>query len=541
MLNITLRGKITAFIITTSVFMLILSSVGFWGARTIGTDGKEIRDNYLTSIVNLSKASESLYTLVIDGKNHIVSPSDAVMIELEAAMDHDEQQARHYLAEFEKTLDAGEETDLFVAFKRAFADYMTIHNRVRELSRVNRDDEAAEISGSEGAAAFARMNTLIDKMMNNNIDGADWAGAEADRHFDMTLTWLTSLSLIMILTSVGLSIVAFRPVFRRLTLLVGSMRDIAEGEGDLRARLQHNQQDELDQVAASFNQFVATIQQLISQVGDSTGKLAASATQLNSSSKGVNVAVQNQLRDVDSITVSMTEMTATVHDVARNATEAADAASHASEETQQGNKVVEQTVEAINHLADDVSQTAEVIHQLEANSNEIGGILDVIRSIADQTNLLALNAAIEAARAGEQGRGFAVVADEVRSLAQRTQESTQEIQTMIERLQGGAKSAVEAMNKGHNQAKQSVDTAAGAGVSLQQITQAVRSITEMNQQIAVASEEQDAVANEINQNMTSISDASRQAATEVEQSLAASETLFTLADDLQQLVARFKY
>jgi methyl-accepting chemotaxis protein len=226
--------------------------------------------------------------------------------------------------------------------------------------------------------------------------------------------------------------------------------------------------------------------------------------------------------------------------VARNASSAADEAHTADLEAQQGKQVVSETTQAISSLANEVDNASTVIQKLESDSESISSILDVIRGIAEQTNLLALNAAIEAARAGEQGRGFAVVADEVRSLANRTQESTQEIQKMIEKLQSGASDAVEVMVKGRDWANTSVEKAEQAASALERITKAVDVINSMNTQIATAAEEQSAVAQEIDRNVTNIHQVSNQTADGATQTAGASDELARLATDLQQLVSHFK-
>jgi len=233
----------------------------------------------------------------------------------------------------------------------------------------------------------------------------------------------------------------------------------------------------------------------------------------------------------------MNQMTATVHEVAQNAQLAADSANQANTEVNTGQAVVNDAINAISKLVQQVETAADVIHILENDSIEIGSVLDVIRSIAEQTNLLALNAAIEAARAGEQGRGFAVVADEVRVLAQRTQISTEEIQTMIEKVQGGAQQAVEAMNQSRSQADVTRDTAAKAGEVLSSITRSVTNINDMNTLIASSSEEQNAVAEEINRNIVSISQGAESVAESATHTATTSDELRNVAEELKHVVS----
>ena len=247
-----------------------------------------------------------------------------------------------------------------------------------------------------------------------------------------------------------------------------------------------------------------------------------------------------QQSETSQVVTAMNEMTATVQEVARHATEAASAANKADHASVEGKKVVLSTMNAIEALSSEVHSAANVISQLEKDSENIGTVLDVIKGIAEQTNLLALNAAIEAARAGEQGRGFAVVADEVRTLASRTQQSTQEIQAMIENLQVGAQTAVKVMDESRAKAESSVSQAAKAGGSLEDITHSVSLINDMNTQIATAAEEQSAVAEEINRNIVNISEIVDRTADGANQTSIASEELASLAAQLQQLVNQFK-
>ena len=310
--------------------------------------------------------------------------------------------------------------------------------------------------------------------------------------------------------------------------------------GDFTGTVSVSSVDEIGQIAESAETLQQDVGQMVKSINESVFKLSASAEEMAHTTDQSNQAMTAQRQETDQVATAMNEMTATVHEVAQNAQQAASSANHANSEVTTGQGVVNDTIAAIGSLVQKVERASDVIHVLENNSEEIGTVLDVIRSIAEQTNLLALNAAIEAARAGEQGRGFAVVADEVRVLAKRTQTSTEEIQQMIEKLQSGANEAVEAMDESRTQADSTRDTAARAGEVLNSITQAVMSINDMNTLIASASEEQNSVAEEINRNIVNISQVSDTTAESAQRSAIASEDLRNLAEELKHIISRIK-
>lgn len=311
-------------------------------------------------------------------------------------------------------------------------------------------------------------------------------------------------------------------------------------DGDLTTQIELTAHDEMSQIAERFNAMSEKFNALVQQIISATTQLAAASEEVSSVAKDSALNIERQRNETDQVATAMNEMSATVQEVASNASSAAGAATNADNEAKGGMSVVASTSTAINQLAHEIENAANVIQGVERDSESIGTVLDVIKGIAEQTNLLALNAAIEAARAGEQGRGFAVVADEVRTLASRTQQSTQEIEQMIEKLQTGSRSAVEVMQKSRDQAQSGVEQAQEAASALEAITRAVSTITEMNTQIASASEEQSSVAEEINKNIISISQISEQTSSGADQTTSSAEELARLASDLQGLVGQFK-
>ncbi|QXH61186.1 methyl-accepting chemotaxis protein [Pseudomonas azerbaijanorientalis] len=346
----------------------------------------------------------------------------------------------------------------------------------------------------------------------------------------------------LVIAGIGLLVIWLvgHGIARPLKQMVAMLDDIAQGEGDLTRRLTSDRADELGSIAKGFNTFLAKLQAMITQVVTSVQSVSDSSEHTADIAIRTNTGVHKQMAEIDQVATAVQEMTATAQDVARNATQAAQAASHADQAASQGMQIVRDTSNSIGALAVEIGRAVGVVQTLAKDSENINAILTAIRGIAEQTNLLALNAAIEAARAGEQGRGFAVVADEVRNLAQKTQKATEEIQAMIQQLQQGTRDVVRVMEDSQNRTDESVLHASKAAEALETITQAVSVINDMNTQIASAAEEQSAVADDINRNVINIGQVANEVAGGADESSAASADLTKLAEQQRRLINQFR-
>jgi len=327
---------------------------------------------------------------------------------------------------------------------------------------------------------------------------------------------------------------------KKLTRINNALSDIAQGDGDLTQRLENTGKDEISQIARSFNLFMEKLQTTITGFIGGINDLTETSGQVVQGAKEAADKMKNLQSQTDQAATAITQMTASISDVANNAQETANTANNAENSSAEGTRVTAKASNSINNLASEMETASEVIQALRSDSDSIGSVLDVIKGIAEQTNLLALNAAIEAARAGEQGRGFAVVADEVRTLANRTQQSTQEIQSMIERLQLGAQKAVDVIARGKDKTTESVTETQNVTNSLSEISALASKISEMNLLIASTAEEQSNVSENINQNIASIDQTTAHNIESINSIYDSGVVLDELANRLSQLTCLFK-
>jgi methyl-accepting chemotaxis protein len=425
-----------------------------------------------------------------------------------------------------------------IALDQADDNLKGLKNASEALQRYRGQLAEFQTAQNKVDGAQKNLDTLSEQMLGSVASLIDSQTAQRDQEAALsrnTLISVAALALFLGLLAAWLITLQIVVPLRQTLAAAGRI-----AKGDLSRDLESRRRDEMGQLQDSMQEMTLSLRQLIGNIGDGVTQLASAAEELSAVTEQTSAGVNSQRDETDQVATAMNQMTNTVLDVARNAQQASEAATHADQQAREGDKVVNDAIEQIEQLAAEVARSTKAMNQLKLESEKIGGVLDVIKSVSQQTNLLALNAAIEAARAGEAGRGFAVVADEVRGLAQRTQESTEEIEELIAALQQGTQQVAITLDSSRSLTDNSVSLSRRAGSALEQITRTVSNIQDMNQQIATAGEQQSAVAEQITRNVVSVRDISDQTAAASEETAASSVELARLGVHLRDLVGKFK-
>ena len=433
-----------------------------------------------------------------------------------------------------------EEKAAFQELRSALDRYQQAHVQLEAAIRDNNVEKLEQLRKNETRTAVQEANQHADKLRDIKIELADQLADEAQSTYVSARNLGISVGLISVVAVVIMAWLLIGDIRRPIALLLKQTEKVSAGDLSSPLELTAFYEDELGALAKGFSGMQRDLHLLVSEVSHSIVQLSAAIEEISAVAHNSADSMNSQQHELNQLATAMHEMQATVQEVSRNTSDAASAAERASQQADFGAKTVQDSIHKIDQVAVALEGTAKVIGQLGEDSRNIGVVLEVIRGIADQTNLLALNAAIEAARAGEQGRGFAVVADEVRTLARRTQDSTTEINNIISELQQRATQAGDIMEESQSMMNASVSTARDAGVVIDEISSAVSSISGMNIQIATATEEQGAVGEELNRNVSVISHASQEVAAGTTQMAQACNELNQLASQLQDMVRRFK-
>jgi methyl-accepting chemotaxis protein len=424
--------------------------------------------------------------------------------------------------------------------KQALAVAAATNNRVIELALAGKGDEAHDLMVREANALYPSIFKAFNELDAYQKSRIEIRHKEAAECYQNARKGLVTVLVVAMLVAVVCAVLISRSITRPLANMLTMLKDIAHGEGDLTKRLDAAARDELGEVSRWFNQFVEKLNSIIGQVALTTSQVAAAAGQVHTASVQMATGAEQVASQSSTIATASEEMAATSGDIAHNCGMAAEASQQADQKAVAGSHVVEATVEIMNQIAERVKATSVTIESLGTRSDQIGEIIGTIEDIADQTNLLALNAAIEAARAGEQGRGFAVVADEVRALAERTTRATREIGEMIKSIQDETGSAVNTMEESVHKVEQGREEAAKSGEAIRSILQQINEVTMQVNQIATAAEEQTATTSEISRNMLEITDVVQHTTRGAHESAAAATQLSQVAEDLKRLVGQFK-
>lgn len=453
-------------------------------------------------------------------------------------MDTRDKELSEKITAYDNLVTTPEGQQLYDQFKQTFAAYRTGIAQSFTLAEQGKRDELTKL-------LLVDMKTVVDgsgKQLNDLADlFARQVALESQKsaaHYATSRTIVSVFIALAALATVALAMLLTRSIVRPLSSAVSAAESVAQG--DLTRPIETQGNDEVSRLLKALATMQQNLRETLQGISGSATQLACAADELNAVTLDSSQGLQQQNNEIEQAATAVTEMTTAVEEVARNAVSTSDATRQSSDSAQLGQERVSETASAINALAADVQHTGELVQSLANQSQDIGKVLDVIRAIAEQTNLLALNAAIEAARAGESGRGFAVVADEVRALAHRTQQSTQEIEQMVQGMRNGSSLALESMQASAARANTTLSMAARAGEALQTITASVHEIHERNLVIASAAEEQAQVAREVDRNLVNIRDLSVRSAAGADQTSASSHELSKLANALQGMVRRFQ-
>lgn len=517
--------------------MMILGVFALNQMSKIRGAAENITNNSVPSIKSLDEFTQLTLRLRVLSYRLLVNREPDVQQKTMELLELRNQQIRTAQVTYERLIANPQERATYDQYVQLLGQYRQIEDRMKTLSRNNQVDELRNLLNTDLLSNSEAINTVLNRLLEINTqqtqDTNQQAADQYDSAFNLVITLLVIATALTLLFAWLLTNSITQPIANALS----AAEQIAEG--NLTRPITVDGEDEAGRLLLAMSKMQEKLRDTLQRISGSATQLASAAEELNSVTDESARGLTRQNNEIEQAATAVNEMTSAVEEVARNAVSTSEASKNATTSAGDGRDLVQETVSAIERMSADVQSTATLIGDLANESRDIGKVLDVIRGLADQTNLLALNAAIEAARAGEAGRGFAVVADEVRALAHRTQQSTSEIERMIGSIQSGTGHAVDSMRNSTERAESTLNIARGAGMSLDTINSAIVEINERNLVIASAAEEQAQVAREVDRNLVNIRDLSVQSATGANQTSAASSELSRLAVDLNTLVGRF--
>ncbi|WP_348748307.1 methyl-accepting chemotaxis protein [Pseudomonas rhodesiae] len=521
------------------IALLVVLLGGFAANRmaVIRQASVEMNTNQLPSVTYLGQVTENVLRMRILSFRVLVNRDPAALKEAETRIGVLVDKAKTAQAGYAALPAGPEEAALYKTFVTTLDNYLKAQADMLSLSRDGKVEEMRTLINTRIKDGTDQMGEQLNKLIALNGAAAKQANDVAGQSYTSAITGIVVVSVAAALLTVLLAWLLTRSIVTPLRKAVQVAETIAGG--NLSSVIEDDGKDEPARLLGALSTMQTNLRQTIHHIAGSATQLASAAEELSAVTEEASRGLQQQNDEIDQAATAVNEMTAAVEEVARNAVSTSEASRQSNQAAREGRDRVVQTVDAIQTMTHDVQSTAVMIEGLATQGRDIGKVLDVIRAIAEQTNLLALNAAIEAARAGEAGRGFAVVADEVRALAHRTAQSTQEIEKMVAGIQNGTGEAVQSMQQSNQRTQDTLEMARAAGVALEQITQSISLINERNLVIASASEEQAQVSREVDRNLVNIRDLASQSTSGANQTSAASHELSRLAVDLNAMVAKF--
>jgi len=537
MKNLTIGTRLFAGFALVSLVLIIVVATGM---NSLYTSADQLEN--VNRISDLSAAASRVLLNVkgIDDavKGLILTDDPAERAKLNARIEEHRNKYQEAFNLVEKKTKTPDGKRLVQELKGALAEGVDVNNKLKTAALAGDLAQYRALMSSEGDRSIAKYTTAANALMDYYLKRVDLRVASARQVGQTAISVMLGLGLLALVLSVVTSLVITRGIRKPLDEMVKSITLIAAG--DLSRRVDYQSKDELGQLNSHFNQFVAKFQQIMVQVSEDACKVASASTELRSTAHQMAEGTEEVVAQANTVATAGEEMAATSNDIAQNCHLAAEGAQRANHAAVEGAGVVQATVSVMGVIAERVRGAASTVESLGARSDQIGAIVGTIEDIADQTNLLALNAAIEAARAGEQGRGFAVVADEVRALAERTTRATKEISDMIRSIQSETKSAVSAMEEGNREVERGTQEAARSGQALEEILEQINAVSMQANQIATAAEEQTATTSEISSNMMQITGIVQRSAQGAAETAIAAESLSVMSEGLQAIVRQFK-
>jgi methyl-accepting chemotaxis protein len=532
--NLKIGTKLVSSFLLVAALAGIVGGFGIVQMGKLDTSDTELYENYTVPLNYMADISTYFQRIRVNTRDVILANTPSEIGDYSDRIEKYREQINTIAQKYEATIVSKEMQEMFAEFKASRVEYAKDLDELQTLAKANKDAEAFKLLQGDMSKSSRREQDIIEKMAEAKVVAAKEKSAANTVLADVAKTTMLTVVILAVLVAIALGFFIAKSIANPVKEVVTNINN-----ADLNSRFNSDRKDEVGDLQKAFDGFVDQIKNTLVQVSESSAAVASASTQISSSTEELAAGAQEQSSQASEVATAVEEMTKTLGETNQNIRKVADGAKDAKESARKGGDVVGQTVSGMKRIAEVVNQSASQVKILGASSDKIGEIIGVIDDIADQTNLLALNAAIEAARAGEQGRGFAVVADEVRKLAERTSKATKEIATMIRQIQTDTNQAVASMEKGTQEVGTGITLAEQAGSMLNDIVGNAQSVADMVGQIAAASEQQSSASEQISKNVEAISTVTQQSASGTQQIARTAEDLNRLTENLQDILSKF--